>query len=369
VSSTSRDSSGSGPAAACTACARRGWLLGQLSGCLEYAGRDSTRLLELLALPDEELVRAVGGRRRESLLEECARFTAEQICRSPGIEMICAHDSRYPWACGFLHVPRLLHVAGGVERLLRLLSDPVVAIMGTRRATDYGLRVARGLARGLTASGVTVVSALAEGIPAAVHEGASEGGGKAVTVAPGGVDLCYPAPRGELYRRLIAQGCAVAEMPNGTRARGWCQLARQRTVVGLAQVLIVVEAGERPAELLPGRVAEAMGRAVAAVPGQVTSPVSLGTNAMLAGGAHLVRDAQDALDLIFGSGTRRVPEIDPVLEPRLRAVLEQVGAGRDTPEKLRAGGRRRAQTLIDLAELELAGALSRTAHGRYVPCR
>lgn len=353
--------------APCLDCARRGWLLAKLSGLLEYAGRDPTRLLDLLKLSDEDLVRAVGGARREELLSECAQFDAMQIDVPHGIETICEHDSRYPWARGNVDTPRLLHVAGGVERLRRLLSEPVVAIVGTRRPTDYGLEVARGLARGLSVSGVTVVSALAEGIPVAVHEGASEGGGSALTVAPGGVSHCYPASRGDLYRRVIEQGCAISELPNGVSARGWCHLARQRVVVGLAQLVIVVEAGERPAELLPNRLAEAMGRTVAAVPGRVTSPASTGTNAMLARGAHLVRDVQDALDLACGLGTRRAPETGPVIETGLRVVLDQVRAGRDTLAKLEVEGRGGTATLIALAELELIGAIKRTAGGLYVP--
>jgi DNA processing protein len=312
-------------------------------------------------------VRAVGGTRREELVGECARFDIAQVDISPGVETTCAHDCRYPWARENVETPRLLYVAGGVERLQRLLSEPVVAIVGTRRPTHYGLEVARGLARGLALSGVTVVSALAEGIPAAVHEGASEGGGSAVTVTPGGVDRCYPASRGDLYRRLIERGCAVSELPNGVRARGWCHTARQRVVIGLAQVVIVVEAGERPAELLPSRLAEAMGRTVAAVPGRVTSPVSTGTNAMLARGAHLVRNVQDALDLIYGLGERRAPETGPVIETRLRVVLDQVRAGQDTLAKLEVEGRQESETLIALAELELIGALKRNGGGRYVP--
>jgi DNA processing protein len=353
--------------APCLDCARRGWLLAKLSGLLEHAGRSPTRLLDLLKLSDEELVRAVGGTRREELLDECARFDTTQVCVPPVIETICMHDSRYPWTRESVDTPRLLYVAGGVERLQRLLSEPVVAIVGTRRPTSYGLEVARGLARGLSVSGVTVVSALAEGIPVAVHEGASEGGGSALTAAPGGVDLCYPASRRDLYRRMIKRGCAVSELPAGVSARGWCHLARQRVVVGLAQLVIVVEAGERPAELLPSRFAEAMGRTVAAVPGRVTSPVSTGTNAMLARGAHLVRDVQDALDLVYGLGERRAPETRPVVEARLQVVLDQVGAGRDTLAKLEVEGRQGSETLIALAELELIGALKRTGGGRYVP--
>jgi DNA processing protein len=286
----------------------------------------------------------------------------------PAGAAICRHDPRYPAALARTPgAPRVLYVAGSVARLERLCSEPAVAIVGSRRATDYGMETARGLARGLAASGVTVVSALAEGIPAAAHMGALEVDGPTVTVMPGGVDVCYPASRRALYERLQEVGCAVSWLPWGCRAGRWSHILRTRILVGMAQMVIVVEAEERPGALAPARLAEVLGRTVAAVPGRVSSPVSEGPHALLARGAHLVRGPQDALDALYGVGVRQAPAQKISLAPPLRALLEQVGGGRDTLAKLTAAGGDTEETIVALAELELTGALVRGDGGRYIP--
>jgi len=278
------------------------------------------------------------------------------------------HDPRYPAALARIPgAPRVLYVAGDPARLERLCGEPAVAIVGSRRATDYGMETARGLARGLAASGVTVLSALAEGIPAAAHMGALEVDGPTVTVMAGGADVCCPASRRALYARLLEVGCAVSGLAWGWRAGRWSYIVRNRILVGMAQLVIVVEAQESPGALAPARLAEVLGRTVAAVPGRVSSPVSEGPHALLARGAHLVRGPQDALDALYGVGVRQAPARKIPLEPRLREVLEQVGCGRDTLAKLTAAGSGREQTLVALAELELSGALVRGDGGRYMP--
>jgi DNA processing protein len=260
-------------------------------------------------------------------------------------------------------------VLGGRERLARLTAGPVVAIVGSERATDYGMEMARSLARGLAVAGVTVVSGFANGIPAAAHAGALETDGPTVTVMAGGVDVVVPAGRRGLYERVIASGCAIAETPCGMAQRRWSAIIRARTVAALAAVTIVVEADKQPWELRSAHIAQALGRTVAAIPGRVTSPASRGTNALLAEGAPLVRGAADALDLLHGvrPGQLDSPSLPSTLRPHLRATLERVGAGADTPGKLAHADDDPGETLLALAELELMGLLGRGDGGRYVP--
>ncbi|HYM46357.1 MAG TPA: DNA-processing protein DprA [Solirubrobacteraceae bacterium] len=372
---------------ACRECLRRSWLLAMLSVRLDCRSRDESRLLELLELDDRRLIEAIGGRRRRELGERWERFEPKELATAPGVDTVCRHGPGYPSALSdFVGAPTMLHVAGGAERLGELTAQPAVAIVGSARATDYGMEMACSLARGLAASGVTVVSALADGIPAAAHAGALEADGPTVTALAGGADVCSPASRRALCERVKAKGCAVAELPCGRKARRWCQAARARTVAGLAELTVVVEADESRRELTGARVARALGRTVAAVPGRVTSPVSRGTNALLMEGARLVRGPGDALDLLYGvgAGDATAPDAGPVmqgcaaertrraqgspeLEPRLRETLEKVGAGRDTPGKLTAAGQDAGDVLLALAELELLGLLARGDGGRYVP--
>jgi len=290
------------------------------------------------------------------------------------VEAVGRDDARYPAAlagCG--GAPRVLYVAGGVERLNELLGQGAVAIVGTRQATDYGMETARALARDLTASGVTVLGAMAEGIAAAAHMGALErGGGRTVTVMPAGLDVCRPASRRALYERVRTEGSAVSELPCGAQEHRFGHAARSRIVAGMAGLVIVVEAEDRPGALREARAAQQFGRPVAAVPGRVCSPVSRGPHALLAEGARLVRDAQDALDALCGVGAVTVPAneaqaSETLLDPQLRAVLEEVRAGRDTLGALTAAGADVRDTAVALAELELAGALVRGDGGRYLP--
>lgn len=364
---------------ACEDCLRRSWLLKAMSRALQYRAKDRGRLLELLALGDEQLIRAIGGTRRGELRTRYASFSPREIPVASGVESICRHHPRYPSALVGDGAPRMLYVADTAERLaaLALGDQPIVAIVGSRRATDYGMEMARSLARGLAACGVTVAGSLSDGIAVAAQAGALEVNGNTLTVMDGGLDVACPARRRALYGRLRKNGCIVAELPCGCSVRPWCYTARERIVARSAQLTIVVEADEHPADLLAASVAKALGRIVAAVPGRVTSPVSRGTHALLMDGAALVRGPADVLELLYkgnppqglSSARRRsggTPQASE-LEPRLQAMLEQVGAGNDTPGKLTGASRDTGDVLLALSELELMGLLTRGDGGRYVP--
>jgi DNA processing protein len=352
---------------ACPECLRRAWLLERLSARLGYRARVPERVLQALALTDEELIQALGGRHKQELSERHAGFDPSQLPVPAGVQRICHHDPRFPAALRGAGAPRMLHIAGGLERMRALLGEPTVAIVGTRRASDYGMEVAYGLARGAAASGITVVSGLAEGIAAAAHQGALQAGARTVTVTAGGVDRASPASWRDLHRRIAAEGCALAELPCGAAARGWCDIARARIVAALARAVVVVEAHEHPAELLHARLAGAAGTIVAAVPGRVSAPAARGPHTLLREGAVLVRDPQDVVDAIYGVGVRAAAS-RPAPGGRRQAVLDRVGAGNDTVAKLTAGDAPASEVLVALAELELGGAVARGDGGRYVVC-
>jgi len=361
---------GQGVPGACEQCLRRSWLLGELSASLDYRCNDRDRLIALLTLGDEELIQAVAGRRKGEMKARYALFDPQQLRWAGDVEAVCRHDRRFPRSLAGPGSPPMLNVAGGLERLAGLTAAPVVAIVGSRRATDYGIEMAKCLARGLAACGVTVTSGVTDGIAVAAHAGALEASGRTVSVISGGLDVARPAGRRSLCERLSRSGCAVAELPSGCPTRRWAQAASERTVAGLAGLTVVVEADEGPGELACAKMARALGRQVAAVPGRVTSPSSRGTHALLMGGAHLIRGPQDALELLYGMDAPRPSpqrQSRPELEPGLKATLEQVGAGRDTPEKLTRAGADAWEVLVSLSELELMGLLARGDGGRYVP--
>ena len=326
--------------------------------------------MDLLTLSDEDLLQAIGGRRREELEDGYARFDPKDVRRAEGMEAVCRHVRCYPPALEDPGGPRMLNVVGGMDRLRELTAQPTVAVVGSSRATDYGMEMAKGLARGLAASGVTVTSGLSDGIAVAAHAGALEVDGRTVAVMPGGLDVACPTRRRSLYERVKRRGCVVAELPYGCKPQRWGQAASERITARLAGLTVVVEAQERSGELACARIAEGLGRTVAAVPGRVTSPASSGTHALLMDGAHLVRGPADALELLCGPDTPAgVSSGDEgaELEPRLKSTLERVGAGRDTPDKLVGEGEDFGELLLALSELELMGLLTRGDGGRYVP--
>jgi DNA processing protein len=357
----------------------------RLGVSLDFQARDIRRLWETLELSDEQLIAALGGRKREELGEWHASADA-QPGHTPGstpdgpthrpgggVERVCRHLDDYPDA---LRADRLappeLHVAGGVGRLKKLLDGPAVAIVGARCCTDYGMEVARCLGRDLAAAGVCVVGELCEGISYGAHLGAAQAGGGCVAVVAGGLDRCSPRSCAALYRRVTATGCAVSELPGGTRSRLWSQAGRLRIVGLLAQVTILVEAERGSRELASARLTAERGRTVAAVPGRITSRASCGTNGLLKEGAALVSEAREALDLLYGSipaGTAPTVETDrPVLDRRLDALLRRIGEGKDTISALGAERESPDAILRGLAELELKGLVRRGDGGRYVAC-
>jgi DNA processing protein len=367
---------------ACPECLRRAWLLGALGKSLDYHRHDPLRLAAVLELDDDDLLAALGNRYTTGLRERHAAFDAARVPLRHGVRRVCRHDPAFPRALlDLAGAPHLLHIAHGTHPLEELLAGPVVAIVGSRTASDYGMEMAWSLARGVASAGITVLGALADGIATSAHAGALTVGGPTLTVMPGGLDVCYPKSHRELYARLLVEGGALSELPCGTPAHRWCQTARTRILATLATVLVVVEARDRPGELMGATMARAIGRVVAAVPGRASSTLSSGPHALLMAGAPLVRDARDVLDLLYeadsggtelaatgpsAADSNRAATARPRLEPHLHELLELVGAGADTPGKLRRRGATGGDLLVALARLEALGALTRGDGGRYV---
>jgi DNA processing protein len=358
---------------ACPDCRRRAWLLAWLAGHIDHHRSDRQSLAALLGLADRELIEAVGGRSRDELLRRYERWVdapwAGPRPLPPAAQAaVCRHDDRFPEAlAGLAGAPAILHLTGDGRRALRLMAAPCVAVVGARASSEYGREVARSLGHALAKSGVCVVSGMALGIDSAAHSGALEAGGPTLAVLPCGVDVPYPAGKRGLHRRLCAHASLVSEMPSGFRPRRWCFVARNRIIAALSRVTVVVEARERSGSLITAGYACDLDRDVGAVPGRVTTPTAAGTNGLIRDGAHLVRDAQDVLDLLYGVGVRHATATAPELERRLRMVLDRVRAGTDTPAALAAAGMEPGEAAAALTELELLGCVRRGLGGRYVP--
>jgi DNA processing protein len=356
-----------GSARACDRCLARAWLIGELGGHLETA---RGRVAQVLALEDEQLIAAVGHDRTELLRAGLAEFDpgkARERSAAVGLEPICRCDPGYPRGLRALDAPpRVLHVAGGLDRFLTLVADEPVAIVGARSASPYGIDVARSLGRGIAGAGLAVISGMALGIDSAAHDGAIAAHGPTIAVLPCGADIAYPQRKRGLHGQIRRTGSLVSELPPGTHAWRWTFPARNRIIAGLAAMTIVVEAGERSGALLTAGFARSLGRPIGAVPGRITSPLSRGPNALLAGGASVVRSPQDVLDHLFGVGVRRADAArQPDLAPELRVLLAAIADGYETGVALERAGFAPQQGLAALASLELAGYVRREPGGRF----
>jgi DNA processing protein len=241
-----------------------------------------------------------------------------------------------------------------------------VTIVGSRRASSYGLGVAEELGRLLAAAGLMVVSGMARGIDAAAHRGALAGGGTTVAVLGGGADVVYPASERRLYRELVASGAAISEAPPGRRPEPGAFPKRNRLMAALGAITVVVEAAQPSGSLITARRALELGRQVGAVPGPVTSRASEGTNGLIVDGAAPIRDAQDVLDLLLGVGATRVRRHGPALEPELTRVAEAVELGSSTCDAVAVAlGMPPQEAAVCLARLELLGYLRVDWSGSY----
>jgi DNA processing protein len=283
------------------------------------------------------------------------RFDAAAYVESlgrAGVRWVPRSDGAFPTLLGSIHDPPPgLFVRGGGEP--GLLGRPSIAIVGARACSAYGAGVARTLARELAAAGLVVVSGLARGIDGEAHRGALEADGLTVAVLGCGIDRAYPAAHRELARRICERGLVVAEYAPGVEPAPWRFPARNRIIAGLCAATIVVEARERSGSLITADFALEEGREVFAVPGEITSGLSRGSNALLRLGATPLTAAADVLEAL---GIDPVPPERPDVSETAAAVLSALADGSASIDELIRRTTLEAGVLAAaVAELELAG--------------
>lgn len=277
-----------------------------------------------------------------------------------GMRWVARRNPAFPARLRSIHDPPPgLFVRGSAE--LGIFDQPCVAVVGARACSAYGSAVAAELGRDLARAGVVVVSGLARGVDAAAHRGALETG-TTVAVLGCGIDRDYPRAHRQLAADIAARGLIVSEYPPGVEPTPWRFPARNRIVAGLCDAAVVVEARERSGALITADLALDEGREVMTVPGEITSLLSRGTNALLRLGATPVTCVDDVLTAI---GVEPAPVRRTVLEPRLAAVHAAVAdAPAAADEIARSTGLPPNVVAAALVELELAGIVS-TADGLY----
>lgn len=204
--------------------------------------------------------------------------------------IISLWDDDYPALLATIHdPPALLYLRG------QLPATMAIAIVGSRRCSSEGLRLAHDMAAELSRQQVTIVSGLARGIDTAAHRGAVAGAGSTVAVLGGGIDIVYPPENRNLFAQIAEQGAILSEYPPGTQPLSGHFPARNRIISGLSHGVLVIEAAAKSGSLLTANFALDQGRDVFAVPGSVYQPGCQGTLQLLKQGAMLVTEAEDIL--------------------------------------------------------------------------
>ena len=308
---------------------------------------------------------AICGRARA--MSETALDTSLAVLRRRGYRALPFTSPQYPAPLAALADPSpLLLAAGDVANL----TGQMVAIVGARAATVYGLEFARALGARLAGAGVTVVSGLARGIDAAAHRGALEASGVTVAVQACGPDRVYPAEHRGLAAQIAERGVLLTELPVGAPPRRPYFPLRNRLISGLCRCVIVVEARERSGSLITARHALDQGRDVMALPGPVTSPTSWGPNRLIRDGAVPILEVDDvfeSLELPTPQAGGSPADEDVSLGPGSQAILETLERESVSRDEL---GRRVAldprQLDLELIDLELQGRVLRDRDGRMV---
>lgn len=314
-----------------------------------------TQVLDALRVPSHErsrLEREAWSRTDTALLAAAAK----------GMRSVAWFDPQYPALLNcVVDPPPVLWTRGAAE----VLSEPAVAVVGSRAATTYALDVGARLGGELAERGIVVTSGLARGVDSAAHRGCLEAGGATIAVLGSGLDRVYPPEHDNLAELIARNGVIVSELPPGASPIPEHFPLRNRIISGISLAVIVVEASEKSGSLITARCALEQGRDVMAVPGSVLSGRNRGSHSLLKDGAKVVETADDILEELGWPGAVN-PNVggkqlsrDPLvaaMEPgevyRLEELVEMTAT---LPAKL----------LPKLMELELQGHVAAVGGGRF----
>lgn len=320
--------------------------------------------LALAAFAAETKSHLVSAPSSERFRAFARRFDAQAYFRrlaERGVRWVARSDPGFPALLRAIHDPPPGLFLRGSARA-DVLSAPCVAIVGARGCSSYGAQIARSFARELAGAGLVVVSGLARGIDGEAHRGALEAAGVTVAVLGCGIDRDYPAAHASLADRIRERGLLVSEYAPGVEPAPWLFPARNRIIAGLARATVVVEARERSGALITADLALEEGREVFAVPGEITSRLSAGTNALLRLGATPATSSRDVLEAL---GVEPPPPSAPELGPVAARLYERLQDGpADANELARATEIPASELAAALTELELTGVVAE-AEGIY----
>ena len=332
----------------------------------------------------EELL-AVGGIGEQTaavIVKDRRRFDPEELVaqhEQSNPNFWTPSDSDYPrWLLEIPDAPPVLYYQGQVDCSENQGIQPAVAIVGTRKPSDYGRRWARRLSATLAQSGVTVVSGLADGIDTEAHQSCLDAGGRTIAVVGTGLDIVYPAFNQNLAKQIARQGLLLSEHPVGTPPDRGHFPRRNRIIAGLCRATLVIEAPQKSGSLITARLANEYGREVYALPGTLDNHRAIGCLNLISQGAQVILgetellkmlgtlppllNPQDQPDHLSLLDTAELPDLEPELQQVFQIVtLEPIAVDRI----VQTSGLATSVVLSALAQLEIMSLVSQLPGMRY----
>ncbi len=298
----------------------------------------------------------------------CLERVVENL-QAADIQILTWNDPAYPERLRQIdQSPFVLYLKGN------LIEEDIwsVAVVGTRRYSDYGQQVTEVLTRTLAEQGITIISGLARGIDGIAHKQALDVGGRTLAVLGSSLDQLYPPEHRGLAERISSQGGLLSDYPPGTPPDGSNFPPRNRIISALSKAVLIIEAGQKSGALITANYAAEQGKDVFAVPGKITSPLSKGTNRLIKQGAHPLLGAQDVLDFLNMELVTRQQVVRRSLpgNPKESLLFNAVG---DEPLHVDELSRKTELAIevvtATLAVMELKGLVRKTFGMKYIAVR
>jgi len=336
-------------------------LLGKIKGYefWELTEKDMSKNFPIIS--QEMVTGFILGRKKIKYREEYERIN------KLGIKIISIIDNRYPKRLkNLFYPPPLLYVRGNLEE-----KKLALAVVGARRASLYGKKVAQNLALQLSNNGIQIISGLARGIDACGHSGALMGTGGTIAALGSGVDVVYPRENTSLYHKIInsGRGAVVSEFPLGTQPLRHHFPIRNRIISGLSDGVLVIEAGEKSGSLITAEFALEQGKEVFAVPGPMGNPLYKGSHRLIKDGAKLVDDIEDILEE-FGQMClfkNEQQSLEMKVNETEKRVLGTLGLEPVSIDEIAVNTKLSIKTIISiLSVLEIKGLVKQIAGRKFI---
>lgn len=336
-----------------------GKLMNEIESYQEIFILDRDKLKKYFQLDDETINSIYDSRNRDFSKEE-------EKLKNLGIKIISIKDEEYPESLkNISHPPLFLHYRGDISLAS---SEKIIGIVGTRRATVYGRNACEKIVDDLADGNVVTVSGLASGIDTICHKRTLQRNGKTIAVVGSGLDIVYPAENRRYWQEIGEKGLIISEFPLGTPPNNFNFPMRNRIIAGLSRGVAVIESKEKGGSLITAYLALEEGRDVFAVPGDIFSPVSCGTNELIKKSeAKLITSGKDILEEYgwSSSSENRKNSLDTSFNEIERKIYEILSTEKNLDEIIIESGIKAGNLLAVLMEMEIKGIISSVSGGKY----